>query len=292
MVENIHQFIQTFRSEIAERDTDHPIFHGCWDWHSSVHAHWALLESAHLVQDQNSLEWVRHRLQHQSMLKEIQYLHDHPTFEMPYGRAWFLRLVMRLEQITGFNKYTELVQALAENLHQMLKSSVHSPLISEYQNLSWAFVQLYAWAAHVNDNHTMQWIKNTTEEQFLHPKASLDVDREGRGEFFSLWGLQVYLIDTVLGPSVLRHWLEDEYNLEVVDNLKTEHHLAIHASRAWGLYKAYCATNDQIWKEAYDRHLQASIALHTIWKANRRAYAHWVPQFTLYALLMNKEEMA
>ncbi|HCH63120.1 MAG TPA: hypothetical protein DFR83_09965 [Deltaproteobacteria bacterium] len=287
MNRHIHDFIQTFRSEIAECDTERPIFHGCWDWHSSVHAHWALLESAHLVQDEDSLEWVLNRLQNQSMLEEIQYLQDHPTFEMPYGRAWFLRLMMRLEQITGFDQYTELVQAIADNLHHNLKSSVHSPLISEYQNPSWAFIQLYHWASHVNDKDTMQWIRGTTEEQFLHPKAILDVDREGRGEFFSLWGLQVYLIYTVLGAEVLKHWLEKIPNLEVIQNLKTEHHLAIHASRAWGLYSAYSATSDQVWKEAYDRHLQASIELHPVWKVDRRAYAHWVPQFTLYAILMN-----
>ena len=85
----------------------------------------------------------------------------------------------------------------------------------------------------------------------------------------------------------VRHWLEEEYNLEVIENLKTEHHLAIHASRAWGLYSAYIATSDQIWKEAYDMHVRASVDLHPIWKADRRAYAHWVPQFTLYAILMS-----
>ena len=287
MNKHIHEFIQTFRTEIAERDTEHPIFHGCWDWHSSVHAHWALLESAHFVHDEDSLEWVLHRLQHQSMLEEIQYLQDHPTFEMPYGRAWFLRLMIRLEQITGFDQYTELVQLIADNLHHTLQASVHSPLISEYQNPSWAFIQLYAWASHVNDNDTMQWIKDTTEKQFLHPKASLDVDREGRGEFFSLWGVQVYLIYTVLGQEVLKHWLEEASNIDVVQNLKTEHHLAIHASRAWGLYSAYSATSDQKWKEAYDAHVRSAIDLHPVWKANRRAYAHWVPQFTLYAILMS-----
>ena len=67
----IHEIIKTFRYEISQSDTNHPIFHGCWDWHSSVHGHWALLESAHLVQDDDSLQWVLTRLQQKNMLEEI-----------------------------------------------------------------------------------------------------------------------------------------------------------------------------------------------------------------------------
>ena len=130
----IREVIQTFRNEISQYDINHPIFHGCWDWHSSVHGHWALLESAHLVQDEGSIQWVLNRLQHPQMLKEIQYLQDHPNFEMPYGRAWFLRLMMRLEQITGFDEYNTMVQDVADNLYENLKTSFHSPKISEYKN--------------------------------------------------------------------------------------------------------------------------------------------------------------
>ena len=102
MEQHIKEFIHTFKSEISQRDTDHPIFHGCWDWHSSVHGHWALLESAHRIGDPESLNWVVNRVQSTQMELELRYLHEHPDFEMPYGRAWYLRLMMRLEQITGF----------------------------------------------------------------------------------------------------------------------------------------------------------------------------------------------
>ena len=31
MEQHIKEFIHTFKIEISQRDTDHPIFHGCWD---------------------------------------------------------------------------------------------------------------------------------------------------------------------------------------------------------------------------------------------------------------------
>ena len=85
MEETLREFIKTFRSEVSQKDTEHVIFHGCWDWHSSVHGHWPLLESAHLVNDKENFEWVSRRLQSKDMKEEIQYLGDHPEFEMPYG---------------------------------------------------------------------------------------------------------------------------------------------------------------------------------------------------------------
>jgi hypothetical protein len=262
------------------------IFHGCWDWHSSVHGHWALLESSHLVGDKENLEWVSERLQSKMMEEEIRYLKDHPEFEMPYGRAWYLRLMMRLEQITGFSDYKCLVQEIALDLREWIDKSMRDPSISEYKNPSWALIQLHDWGKHFEDDDMVKWVIEKTKQNFMSPKLNMNLDREGKGEFFSLWGLQTYLIYTALGAEELSKWLEDSYDLSVVNDLNTDHHLAINASRAWGLHCAYLATSEEKWKDAYDEHVQAAIDLHPIWKNDRRAYSHWVPQFTLYSILM------
>ena len=199
MEETLREFIKTFRSEVSQKDTEHVIFHGCWDWHSSVHGHWALLESAHLVNDKENFEWVSRRLQSKDMKEEIQYLGDHPEFEMPYGRAWYLRLMMRFEQITGNENYKSLVQEIALDLREWTDNSMRDPSISEYKNPSWALIQLHEWATHCGESETVNWVIEKTKENFLEPKVSMDLDREGKGEFFSKWGLQTYLIYTALG---------------------------------------------------------------------------------------------
>jgi hypothetical protein len=285
MTKIIQEFIKTFRSELSQKDTEHMIFHGCWDWHSSVHGHWALLESSHLLDDKENLEWVSERLQSKNMVEEIRYLRDNPKFEIPYGRAWYLRLMMRLEQITGFGDYKCLVQEIALDLREWVENSMRDPSISEYKNPSWALIQLHDWATHFEDHDMVKWVVEKTEENFMAPKLDMDLDREGKGEFFSLWGLQTYLIYTALGADELAKWLENDYNLSVVEDLNTDHHLSINASRSWGLHCAYLATSDQKWKVAYDKHVQAAINLHPVWKHDRRAYSHWVPQFTLYSML-------
>ena len=192
----------------------------------------------------------------------------------------------KVEQITGNENYKSLVQEIALNLREWIDNSMRDHSISEYKNPSWALIQLHEWATHFGDSETVNWVIEKTKENFLEPKVSMDLDREGKGEFFSLWGLQTYLIYTALGADELSKWLEDDYNLDVVKDLNTDHHLAINASRAWGFHCAYLTTSEKKWKKAYDGHVQASIELHSVWKDDRRAYAHWVPQFTLYSILM------
>ena len=165
---------------------------------------------------------------------------------------------------------------------------MRDPSISEYKNPSWALIQLHAWATHFEDSETMDWVAEKTRQNFLSPKVNMDLDRGEKGEFFSLWSLQVLLIFSVLGPEKLKNWLDSQKidDVQVVKELLSDHHLSINASRAWGFHALYSATGDEKWQSAYVEHVRAAMELHSEWKDNRSAYSHWVPQFTLYAILI------
>ena len=287
MAEIIREFIKTFRHELAQKDTKHSVFHGSWDWHSAAHSHWALLESAHLMDDEESLEWVLQRLHGKGMKEEFQYLQQNPDFEMPYGRAWLLRLILRLEELTGNTDHRDATQEVALGLREWLSSSEMKPSIPEYKNPSWALLQLHAWATHSGDQGTIDWIGEVTEKYFTGNDLGLELDTK-KGEFFSLWSLQALLIFSVLGPERLKNWLDSQKidDVQVVKELLSDHHLSINASRAWGFHALYSATGDEKWQSAYVEHVRAAIGLHSEWKDNRSAYSHWVPQFTLYAILI------
>ena len=287
MTEIIREFIKTFRSELSQKDTEHSVFHGSWDWHSAAHGHWALLESAHLMDDEESLEWVLQRLHGKEMKEEFQYLQQNPDFEMPYGRAWLLRLILRLEELMGNTDHRDATQKVALGLREWLSSSEMKPSIPEYKNPSWALLQLHAWATHSGDQGTIDWINEVTEKYFTGNDLDLELDTK-KGEFFSLWSLQALLIFSVLGPERLKNWLDSQKidDVQVVKELLSDHHLSINASRAWGFHALYSATGDEKWQSAYVEHVRAAMELHSEWKDNRSAYSHWVPQFTLYAILI------
>ncbi|AGA32279.1 hypothetical protein TVNIR_0578 [Thioalkalivibrio nitratireducens DSM 14787] len=81
----------------------HPIFYGCFDWHSSVHQHWMLVRLLRRSPRLGMADAVRNTLDRQfdvgAARIEAAYF-QHPqrrSFERPYGWAWLLTLAAELE---------------------------------------------------------------------------------------------------------------------------------------------------------------------------------------------------
>ena len=68
------------------------IFTGNYDWHSSVHAHWALLSMARVSDDEALRDTITARLSTENLAAEHQFLAEDVAFELPYGRAWLTLL--------------------------------------------------------------------------------------------------------------------------------------------------------------------------------------------------------
>lgn len=71
-------------------------FAGSWDWHSCVHAHWALACIARVHEDEALERVVQQRLGAEALRAEGRWLAERPAFELPYGRAWLLLLLDEL----------------------------------------------------------------------------------------------------------------------------------------------------------------------------------------------------
>ncbi|MEL6319994.1 MAG: DUF2891 family protein, partial [Cyanobacteria bacterium J06626_14] len=76
------------------------IFTGSFDWHSSVHAHWALLSMARLTDDALLQSKLLSRLTPENLEAERTFLNnaENADFEMPYGRAWLLLMLAELSK--------------------------------------------------------------------------------------------------------------------------------------------------------------------------------------------------
>src|SRR5215470_20028831 len=69
------------------RDTNHPAFRGCVDWHSSVHGVWALTAYQRATGDAQYAPLLASILNAQALAREQEHLRQAPLFEKPYGRA-------------------------------------------------------------------------------------------------------------------------------------------------------------------------------------------------------------
>ncbi len=77
------------------------VFRTNYDWHSSVHAHWALLCLARTSGDPATQASVLQRLTPQALEAERTFLNSPAArnFEMPYGQAWLMLLTAELGRV-------------------------------------------------------------------------------------------------------------------------------------------------------------------------------------------------
>ena len=81
-----------------------PVFYGCFDWHSSVHAHWLLVRLLRLYPEAGFAEAVEAALeksfQADKVAVEVEYARhaQRDSFERPYGIAWLLQLMSELRE--------------------------------------------------------------------------------------------------------------------------------------------------------------------------------------------------
>ena len=286
----LRSLINTIQQGVTRQDTNHHLFHGSWDWHSSVHAHWALLLHARIEQDHSLFAWLRKRLESGVIIKEIQYLMDNPDFERPYGRAWFLALALVFIQSGLKPDISRPTDRLALDLWQWIQSKHIDIKIGEYDNQAWTILQLFMWFAFtentIRKSEIEHWVKRFYCTIDNHP-----ANDQLRQEFFSCWSVQALLLGEVLGLDGLATWIAEQkysnFDLTPIQPEEKVHHLGMNASRSWGFWAAWRATNKSRWKEAYQDHLHHSIQLHQHWKEEYYAYGHWVPQFTLYAYYLD-----
>lgn len=79
----------------------HPAFYGCYDWHSAVEMHWALVVLLRFQPDDVPADEIRSvvdaHLSAANIAAEVDYLVAHPVWERPYGWGWGLQLAGELE---------------------------------------------------------------------------------------------------------------------------------------------------------------------------------------------------
>jgi hypothetical protein len=265
------------------------VFHGSWDWHSAVHGHWARLTFGAKGDDPAEQDWVVTRLRSSAFQEEVEHLLANPEFERPYGRAWLLALMSTYEHVTSDVSLRGLIAPVARELHTWCLESDLGPETHEYDNPCWPLLHLWRWSGGERGE-----LEALIRDRFLGHQVSLSDDQERPGGFFSRWAMQAHLIGKTLGAEALASWLEQERRpsepIEVLSTLHSAHHLGTNATRAWGFWSAYSATGQSRWRAAYESHLRASLELHEAWNQDRRAYGHWVPQFTLYAAHLATED--
>ncbi len=282
---------------IERRDTEHAVFHGAYDWHSAVHAHWALLRLARTSPALSARGLAADRsLSPEGLAVEADALRGSPSFEMPYGRAWFLRLAIEFEDWSRETARADperlrpAASQVAASLLDFYGRRPPDPRSRDYDNASWALLHLHEWFRRSGDADGLARVDRWIDERFAEPPEGLSfaLDAE-RPDFFSAYGNWVHLLARTR-PDVARALLTagrlDLARLDPVGAAGGEVHRAgVDWSRAWAIRSlAGLGGEHERLEGAYARHVEAAWAHHVRARGDYEAYDHWVPQFAVYAL--------
>lgn len=275
---------------IARRDTGHPVFHGCIDWHSAVHGHWALIALSAATGDPAFAAPALARLEDRGrMAEEAAFLAANPDFEMPYGRAWFLRLVAEHARLTGRDDLVGFGDRVAASLAAYLEAVPRDPLGTAYRSQSWALINLIEYAAFRGDARLSARARRLVRQGFTDPGTIGRACRGGfdRGSFMAVCPNLLWLAALTEDRASLLRLIRDDRVLDgfgaPAGKASTVHERGLRFSRAWGLGAVWRASGEPAAARAYADHVAAALSARD-WQGSYEAVGHWVAQFGVLAL--------
>ena len=273
---------------VLRHDTIHPAFHGCIDWHSACHATWALLAYRGLSGDPRYESIVDGILMPAKIAAEAADLAARPQFEMPYGRAWFLRLALEDRLVTGSTRLTFAARDVAASLTAQYRSRLSDPFAREYANPCWALINLLDYAAVEGREDIAGIVRDAAAAlaPFLD-RLPPEKEEESWPDFMAVTPMfcELLLRAGAVDPQTLAAKAGARLKaLRPILEPRKAHHHALNFSRGWALLALADATGDLDFLAGALDHIETSLFRPSWWRGDYRAVAHWVPQFGLFAL--------
>jgi hypothetical protein len=271
----------------ARHDTDHPAFKGCIDWHSAVHGVWALTAYERATGDRQYSPLVASILNADALERERQHLRQSPQFEMPYGRAWFLRLAIEHRRLTGADDLTDFADEVALSIRDHYRARAIDRFSGAYDSASWALINLLDYARFRNRSDVEAEVTDWVKRDFVGVDLKCGYDRE-RGEFMAICTNWAALVSRVLDGGDYSVWLDKFIATNglprPVTDPSTNHDFGLNFSRAWGLWDMVDKSGRADVAEAYVAHFHNGLVPASNWSGSYEAVGHWVAQFGMFAI--------
>lgn len=293
--------------------TLHPLFYGCYDWHSSVHSHWQLLRLSRYLTDAPTKERIHTRLSESfddlvGLATEADYLRRFRGFERPYGLAWLLYLCRELRLLQDKEPYARwlanlsaLEQIAYENIASWLPKLDFPVRGGLHSQTAFSLTLIWDWAVTTQRDEVLSIIRTSAEKwygndrnapiayepsasDFLSPTlATLDLMRRIRPKDAFLTWLDGYLPN--LYTPATKRWLTPVVVADEYDG-RLAHFAGLNFSRAWmlaGLAQVLPLMDERrgVVQEAAGAHRVAGLS-YVI--SSAYMLSHWVPSFAIYAL--------
>lgn len=293
----------------AER---HPVFYGCFDWHSSVHSHWSLVRQLRLFDDHPRADeivtGVENRLTPENVAGEVAFLEANESFEKPYGWAWLLRLAAELH-LWDDARADEWRATLAP-LESLVVDRVEAEFLTQsrpfrvgtHHNTAFALQGVLDYARVVGDD-ALEAASCDAARRFFADDADYPLEYEPLGwDFLSPALTEADLLRRMLDRDAFATWLAEflpDVTASPADALPDPvdaradagggvelHLVGLNLSRAWSLQGVAAALDGDnplaaALTESARRHAERGLAGAF---TDEYAGSHWLSSFALYLL--------
>ncbi len=200
----------------ADRPTPrevHPAFYGCYDWHSAVEMHWALVRLLRLVPSTVPTEAgavLDRHLDAEALRIETAYFDERPGFERPYGWCWTLVLATELDSWDQPDArwWAAAVRPLAERITELyldwLPRATYPNRDGAHANSAFALAR----SLPHGDARLTEAIRQTARRWFLDDADYPAAWEPGGADFLSPALAEAELMSAVLGPAEFPAWFD------------------------------------------------------------------------------------
>jgi hypothetical protein len=297
--------------EVERPREQHPLFYGCFDWHSAVHSHWSLVRQLRLFDDHpeeaeiSSALASRFTAEHAE--RESEFFAENESFEKPYGWGWLLRLASELHlwEDPRAAEWRDVLEPLEEQIVELVTAEFLSQgrpfRVGTHQNSAFALQCILDYARVVGDDALESAVADTSRE-FFEADRDYPVEYEPLGWDFLSPGLtEADLMRRVLAADEFEAWLDGflpdvttapydsvlepvEVEAESDDGIAL-HLVGLNLSRAWSMAGIASELDDHRYVEPLERGARRH-AERGLEKAFTDDYAgaHWLTSFVLYLL--------
>jgi len=296
---------------------NHPVFFGCYDWHSAVHSHWALVRQLRLLSDHPDreaiIESIDGRLTHENVEQERAYLEANPTFERPYGWGWLLLLAgeLHLWEDPVADRWADALEPLEAWIRTEIRETwlpLERPLrIGTHYNSAFSLHRILEYARTTNRPALESAVRSTALACFEADEDYPFAYEPFGWDFHSPGLTEAHLLSNLLEPAAFTSWfdgflpgsLPETVATPVRVDEETADGLALHFV-GMNLARAWCLAGVTDTLEA-DHRLARPLTEAT--RAHARvgleqaftddyAGAHWLSSFALYLLTSNENGIA
>jgi len=206
------------RTEVQNPKALHPVFYGCFDWHSAVHGHWMLVRLLRTFPDLPNAQEIRDaladNLSAENVLAEVAYLNqpNRKSFERTYGWAWLLKLS---EELHGWDdpdgrrwavNLEPLTTAVVERYMDFLPRQTYPIRTGVHPNTAFGIAFALDYAEAVGNDELKALLIERSKTYYGSDKRYPAEWEPGGEDFFSPCLMEADLMRRVLDEDRFEHW--------------------------------------------------------------------------------------